>query len=79
MHELDSPLHNQQTQVRLSICMLSMLAGVGACLGGARRDARTVPEPCPACSAVREHRFLSEGDGELVCSFYEQKSKESLT
>jgi hypothetical protein len=42
MHELNSPLHNQQTQVRLPVCMLGTLAVVGACLGGARRDARTV-------------------------------------
>jgi hypothetical protein len=71
MHELDSPLHNQQTQVRFPVCMPSMLAVVGACLGGARRDARTVLQRCPACSAAREHRFLSERDSELVCNSYE--------
>jgi hypothetical protein len=54
MHELNSPLHNEQTQVRLAVCVSSTLAVVGACLGGAGRDARTVPDLRPARRCLGE-------------------------
>ena len=48
MHGLNSPLHNEQTQVRLAVCMLSTLVAVGAWRGGAGRDAHTVRDLHPA-------------------------------